>query len=340
MGLNERSTSPIAGETTVDVTKFGLGRASEDLVKMATSGGFTVVATGPNKFRLARTTRPLWATVCTCVFAIVAGLGLLFLLVKRTTVCEAQITESRQGVLLRITGEVPEDLHKLVDDHFRQSAVASGRSAAPGPTPTQFSTSVAPVAPPTPAGQQVPMSNVPASLSQVSNVPVSNVPVSNVPVSNVPWGAGSVGVGSGSVIGPQPGRDASVDKTVVRPTLNSMRNASTSAPGVGVFAIRLPNGQTIDARPGGVIGRNPVVVPENRSGVCVPLSDPSLSKTHAIFGASPNGVWVIDNHSTNGTSTVVGGVVNNCQPGTRYDVPVGGQVILGEVAISVVGGPL
>ena len=52
-----------AAEQLIEVDGLGVGAASERVVQVATAHGYTVVASGPNRFRMARTYRPQWALV-------------------------------------------------------------------------------------------------------------------------------------------------------------------------------------------------------------------------------------------------------------------------------------
>jgi len=120
-----------SGEYVFDVVGLGIGSATEQFVNLCTSAGFTVVAVGPNRFRLARVYRPTWATVVAACTALAAGLGLLFLLVKRTDTAEGTIIEDRSGVRLRVTGSLPAELAERIRRSLQPAG--SARSALKSP---------------------------------------------------------------------------------------------------------------------------------------------------------------------------------------------------------------
>lgn len=135
-------------DQVVEVRGIGPGRAAERLVQLAATHGYAVAASGPNRFRLARTSRPMWANVVALVLAPLFGLGLFFLLVKRTEACEAVILEDRSGVRINLAGAVnPTFFVALHDDFTNVSNVATY-----APTPTAF----APQSVPTVTPQFVP----------------------------------------------------------------------------------------------------------------------------------------------------------------------------------------
>lgn len=97
-----------------------------------------------------------------------------------------------------------------------------------------------------------------------------------------------------------------------------------------VFAFDDGTSLLIDA--GGLIGRNPQPLPGEQVRYAIPLQDPALeiSKTHAEFGLGPDGVWLVDRSSANGTWVVLpSGDRMGLGPGTRYPVPWGSTVELG-----------
>ncbi len=283
---------------------MGLGRAAESLVQIATRQGFAVAASGPNRFRFAKTFRPTWANVLTLVLAPFMGLGLLFLLVKRTEACEAILIEDRAGVRINLSGDVSPALFVAIHEEL-----SSGESTAiPVPMPTAFAPqAVLPLAPaPTNAPYPAPIG---ASFSTPSftapddrTMTVAQLAAMRLPES---------------------------DRTMTVAQMAAMR--TTVAP-----SLRFIDGRMVPVGAGLVLGRNPDADAQLPSAQLVPVNDPSLSKTHASFGPTSRGIWVQDHHSTNGTSVQLEGSTTMCQPGARVEVPIGGAVVLGEVHLAVV----
>jgi hypothetical protein len=106
-----------------------------------------------------------------------------------------------------------------------------------------------------------------------------------------------------------------------------------AAPTTAVLA--LADGRAIAVGNGAVLGRSPSPDPQAPAAALYALDDPTLSKTHATFAPSPAGVVVIDHHSTNGTSVLVGGTTMQCRPGVAVEAPFGAQVVAGELVMVV-----
>jgi pSer/pThr/pTyr-binding forkhead associated (FHA) protein len=134
------------------------------------------------------------------------------------------------------------------------------------------------------------------------------------------------GFGSALVAARDP--EADMDRTMARSSLSGMR------PGGGTHVV-LPDGRTfaIGLGEGVVIGRSPIVDPALPSAGLVTVADPSLSKTHATIGKDDSGVWLVDHHSTNGSSVSTNGTVQACQAGLRVTLTHDAQLVLGEVLV-------
>lgn len=274
-------TGPVM-ERVIEVRGRGPGASADAFVRAAGDLGLTVVATGPNRFRLARTYRPGWAVALAVVTSLCVGLGLLFLLVKRTESADAVIVEDRMGVHIRIVGS----LNPAILDRLESSV-----TSVADPRPSGQVSAAAPhrdVPPTMPAGQPA---STPASFGAAAT-PSFNPPTTPV----VP--------------------------AVSRPAARV------------VFA--LSDGRRVTIANGGVVGRNPRPDLAAPGASLVPVDDPSLSKSHLTFGPSDGGVWVVDLHSTNGTSIEVGNVITRCEPGHRVSAPLGAVVIAGDVRLPVV----
>jgi len=284
----------------------GLGRSAELLVAVASSQGFTVAAVGQNRFRMALSIRPKWATILAVALAPLAGLGLLLLLVRRTSSLDSVVEEHHKGVEVRIVGAggaalVAELEPALARDEGSRRPV----NAATG--------SFAPAAPAlrSHSGPTAPPMGVPELIRE--GLPVGARP-SQAAV-HVPQIAA-----------------ADVGATLARPGWPSP-SVDHAAPAVGLV---LPDGRRLTLDRVVVIGRDPVPDASAEASTMCAVSDPSLSKTHAAFGPSGAGAWVVDRHSTNGTTVVAGNGTRPCPPGVRVEVSVGASVLLGDVAVAVV----
>lgn len=289
-----------SGEQSIEVSQLGTGATAQLLIDIATRHGYSVVAVGPSRFRLARTKRPTWAVVLACLTAIFALLGLLFLLIRRTETADAVVAETRSGVTVRLTGTVsPELMAEL------RSTFADARSA----TRVEGDT-----APPVRALAAVlPIESAPAS-------PESVEPTSFQPPAHAP-------------LAPQP--IASLAPPMTPFLIDSAMPLDTVVHRPAAAVLHLSTGGAIQVGAGGVIGRDPSADPRVPTAQLHPIPDPSLSKTHLSFGPAPTGIWVVDNYSTNGTFTVVNGAHEMCAPGVHTEVPFGARVLAGDLEMTV-----
>ena len=71
----------------------------------------------------------------------------------------------------------------------------------------------------------------------------------------------------------------------------------------------------------------------------VPVRDEtlSLSKTHFEAAAETSGGWVLDRHSTNGTTIVRDGQRIACPPGQRVPVRLGDAIEIGDRIVTIGG---
>jgi hypothetical protein len=258
-------------EHSIDVVGLGIGAAAEMFVRVSSEAGYTVVATAPNRFRLARVHRPTWASFLAVATAVFAGLGLLFLLVKRTEAGEGAIVEDRSGVKLRLTGGLPNDLV----DRLRSALTAVPQRSGTGPTAVSFR----------PSGD-----HWPAAVATVEQPPA-----------------------------------------LLQPAPISAHTVPRTAAAILVLA----DGRFIAVGAGAVLGRSPSPDAQLPAAAAYAVDEPSLSKTHATFGPLPTGVWVVDHHSTNGTTVFAEGQATQCRPGVRVEAPFGSHVIAGELQILV-----
>lgn len=290
-----------AGEYLIESTALGSGAIAQILVDVAARHGYTVVAVGPNRYRLARTWRPTWALVAAIVTGLLACVGLLFLLVKRTESGDAVISEGRGGVSLHLVGSFQPAFLEALRNALGTNAAAPG-GEAPASAPPAAVPAATPQTAPTPTIDVVPSFGPPDGGHRASPVPAT--------LPTTPAGA----------LDDQHPSAIPLDTVVHRPA---------------AAVLALADGTTIQVGAGGVVGRDPA--PDSRlpDGRLYPVADPSLSKTHFSFGPSPVGVWVVDQHSTNGTFLVIAGEHVACVPGVQTEVPFGAAVLAGDLELKV-----
>jgi pSer/pThr/pTyr-binding forkhead associated (FHA) protein len=85
-----------------------------------------------------------------------------------------------------------------------------------------------------------------------------------------------------------------------------------------------------------VFGRNPSPE-EGAATVAVRDETLSLSKTHFEAAAETSGGWVLDRHSTNGTTIVREGQRIACPPGQRVPIRLGDAIEIGDRIVTVGG---
>lgn len=106
----------------------------------------------------------------------------------------------------------------------------------------------------------------------------------------------------------------------------------------GAYALRFDTGESLTVTGSGLVGRNPAPGPGESVDHVIPIADPdrSVSKTHLAFGVGPDGFWILDRGSTNGTSTVSpDGARVEAPSGTPVTVPVGSTVEFGDRRFTV-----
>lgn len=108
------------------------------------------------------------------------------------------------------------------------------------------------------------------------------------------------------------------------------------APPASRIEVRLPDGRVepIDCRL--VVGRDPArsatVGPQRR----LVIDDATVSKTHCEIWTEAGTVYVLDCHSTNGTScAAIGGPPTPVEPGRATAVTVGATVLIGAVGVGI-----
>jgi hypothetical protein len=105
-----------------------------------------------------------------------------------------------------------------------------------------------------------------------------------------------------------------------------------------VWRLVIPGHGTVPVDGTLFLGRNPTATAGYPDAAILAINDEakSLSKTHAMLELEGDVLWVHDLHSTNGVWIVAaGGDAVEVLPGQRAQVPAGGDLELGELAIQV-----
>ena len=295
---------PAAGTPNAEAlvgSPLRLGATCDTLVAAAAAEGFVVAATGPNRFRMAKSWRPRWARVLMWLLLPVAGLGLVFLLIRRSATLDASVDEQRRGVEVRIQGVGASRLAEVLTGllHSGHDGVPARAEEAPGlsvvPRP--------PTAPGVSAGD---------GLAIIAATPLS-----------------------ASAAAASTAHEPDVEQTVAA---SRARHMPPAPPQPRPAAVLFPDGRQVVLDRVLVLGRDPLDDGRYPGTRCLPLTDASVSKTHAAIGPSGAGAWVVDGHSTNGTAVVSGTGSRACTPGVRVEVPLGATVMPGSLALRVVNG--
>jgi hypothetical protein len=104
------------------------------------------------------------------------------------------------------------------------------------------------------------------------------------------------------------------------------------------IAMTIDNGEVVVMAAFGLLGRNPSAEAGDPYAqlVAVPDSTRTVSKTHLAYGVEAGEIWVMDRHSTNGTTVVsADGHRTTCPPGFRTLVRPGQTVQFGDRTLVV-----
>ena len=236
---------------------------------LGTRPALTSVVTAPGRIQVSRTSRPRWAIVATVLTAPLLGLGLLFLLVKRTDSGAIVIVDGPTGCVIA--------LPTVLD----AADVTAIETAITGPsTPHETGAAVAAAAPMS-SGGATPLPSSPPTGAAVPLPPPPGMP----PATPAPMPA--------TFAVADPVLDDMDGRTIAR------AQRPPSVPPAGVV-LRFDTGETIPLPIGEriSIGRDP----SGPRPCAVPGESRSVSKTHLALEFDGNEVVVEDLHSTNGSS--------------------------------------
>lgn len=102
--------------------------------------------------------------------------------------------------------------------------------------------------------------------------------------------------------------------------------------------LRVTDGQEFTVTGTALLGRKPQMPNAVKADQLLKVEDigRSLSKAHLLFGVDDDGVWIVDQNSTNGTVvTLPDGAQIICAGGQKVRIPSGATVTAGDVGIDV-----
>lgn len=204
----------------------------------------------------------------------------------------------------------------------RRTAAVDPASEAPGPQPP------APQAP----APQAPAPRAPAPQAQTpapqAPAPQAQAPAAPAPTPAAdPWAAPA----------PAAPLASAPEASTPEPALSDVDIESTriSIPGHRLV-LTWDDGTRTPVSRRTIFGRNPA--PEEGAAVVAVRDETlSLSKTHFEAAAEVSGGWVLDRHSTNGTTIVRDGQRLACPPGQRVPVRLGDAIEIGDRIVTIGG---
>jgi hypothetical protein len=106
------------------------------------------------------------------------------------------------------------------------------------------------------------------------------------------------------------------------------------------WALVLPDGTRVSLDGPLLLGRDPAGIPDRPEAALLPLADTgkTVSKTHALLEAAPDGVRVRDLHSTNGVAVDTLSGRQLVTAGSDLLAPLGSTIMLGSFPLGVAAG--
>lgn len=279
---------------------------------------YSVSVLGNDRLRLARSFHPNWAIVLTVLTAPLVGLGLLFLLIKRTESCDVVVVDGPTSAVLTVTGRLLPTTAATLQEVSQRDPRGGPRATQSDSIPAASTRRSTPAPPPRVAA---PPSGVRTEHSLLAPPPKIDEPAGKRWATTV-----------------QVGRERS-DPT--ESSDDSTRCPEDATRARGAQPVRRPvglciNGSTaIDLLPGRpvYVGRDP-----SGDGDCIALGDGDLrvSKTHLRVWLDGTEVRFVDLHSTNGSVLIApGGVELRATPGEANVLQAGSVVRFGDQVLEV-----
>ncbi|WP_308036440.1 RDD family protein [Arthrobacter sp. zg-Y1110] len=211
-------------------------------------------------------------------------------------------------------------------------SAAPEQSAGPSSTPTAV-----PAAGPVTAVPGFPASAVPQTASspfQTVPAATAGAPAAPAPVS--PRRAAAAALTAGALPAPVPA-PAPADVPQHPDDELEMTRVAARHRSTGVL-VQFDDGAAVVVTGTALLGRNPATKPQETVGQLLDFADMgrSVSKTHLHLQADPNGVWVTDRNSTNGSAVVTAqGLREELEPLRPVLAPVGSTVFFGDRSFTV-----
>jgi hypothetical protein len=130
----------VAVHTIVDVPgRSGAEVSGVVAATISADPAYEMAPVGPDTYQLVRTYRPTWALAAAIAGAVVFGLGILFLLVRRTESCTLVVTDGATGATIALTGALlpgrVESLREALERGPAPSAAPEPQPSGPTPVP-------------------------------------------------------------------------------------------------------------------------------------------------------------------------------------------------------------
>lgn len=269
---------------------------------MTERGECSVASVGPGAYVFARTVQPApvaAGTVALSVLSFGAALGLRW--VKRTEECTIRVAENPLGAALTVVGVVPREVLGSLRAELGLARHVRAQAAATAPVAEPIAPSLAPSAPE----------------SQAFDTQT--------------WTRGR---GGETLDRPTP---IHANQQVTPDETRTTRRPIAGGPALW---LELSDGQQVVFHGRILVGRNPEAGGANDVRI-VRVNDPDrgVSKNHFRLFASPQGSWIEDLHSTNGTVVVHPTKGSRALvPGERVAVGEGAEIRFGGVTARVIRG--
>ncbi|MDK1328416.1 RDD family protein [Arthrobacter sp. zg-Y1143] len=189
--------------------------------------------------------------------------------------------------------------HQAATPQFQAAPVAAPQSQAPQYQAQQFQAPAAQAVPAPPAARSMPFQSVPVPAPVAAPVPAPP--------------------------GVHPDEELEMTRVARRRRSAGIR-------------IRFDDGNSSVITGTALLGRNPGPKPQETADQLLDFADMgrSVSKTHLHLQADPNGIWVTDRNSTNGSAVVtVQGLREELEPGRPVLAPPGSTVFFGDRSFTV-----
>lgn len=355
-------------DESVPCRGMGGGEATGRLIDVVNaSGGYRTISVGHDRLQFARTFRPTWAVVCAVLFTPIAFLGLFLLLVRTTETCLVVVENDHKGTRFILRGRLRSDVLGSIRAAFSASSAvaqpllgAPVSSAAEAPRHISFAVTApevlissapasvivdgvgspgrvdGPDTPPAMSAGSLPPAPLARDVAARPSAPSPAVAAPSPTPTSEPWWSQSGG--QVADLPPPTGQPIDLRSTagpsvLSAPSVPSNPPAPDPADGAD-WVLQFDDGRCVAFAGFRVvlIGRDPTWGPGDEEAGLIAVDDPSrsVSKTHLAIGLDPDGPWVVDRSSTNGTSVyALDGSEQEVAPGEPRRVQRNGVIRFG-----------